>query len=248
MFTGLTTIPLPVLVGAAIVDSINPCAFGVLVFLLSYLTEKSGSKLKLLLHGLSYIFAVFVTYLTAGFVLMPILGSLGRFSVIAYGVLGIIVIFFGLLEIKDFFFYGKGLSLQMLPGSSQRIKMYVNKISDSLWSAFTLGVFVALVELPCTGAVYLAILSIMAFHGASIANIELLLLYNIIFIAPLVLILVSFVYGIKSETVEAWRKAHKAVMRLMIGLILVALGVWMLMSSLPGNVFSLPANVTQVRK
>ena len=92
--------------------------------------------------------------------------------------------------------------------------------------------FVALVELPCTGAVYLAILSIMALSGITTLNIELLLLYNIIFVLPLVVILISFVYGMKSERIEAWRKAHRAVMRLIIGAVLVALGVWMLQTAL----------------
>lgn len=224
--------PLPIFIGAAIVDSINPCAFGVLIFLLSYLTEKAGSKAKLLLHGLTYIFAVFLTYLLAGILLLPLIGSLGRTSVIIYAVLGVIVIISGLVEIKDFFWYGKGPSLTLLPGSSQRLKHYVSKISDSIFSAFWLGVFVALVELPCTGAVYLAILSIMALSGITTLNIELLLLYNIIFVLPLVVILISFVYGMKSERIEAWRKAHRAVMRLIIGAVLVALGVWMLQTAL----------------
>ena len=53
--------PIPILIGAAVIDSINPCAFGVLIFLLAYLVKTSKSKNKLLIHGLVYIFAVALT-------------------------------------------------------------------------------------------------------------------------------------------------------------------------------------------
>lgn len=223
--------PIPILIGAAIIDSINPCAFGVLIFLLAYLVKTSAKKAKLLLHGLSYIFAVFLTYLLAGLLLMPIIGNLGRASVITYGAIGIVIIIFGLWEIKDFFWYGKGPSLALLPGASKRIKMYVGKISGSLYSAFFLGVFVALVELPCTGAVYLAILSLMSLGGVSALSITWLVIYNIIFVAPLVVILIALYRGVKAEALEEWRKKHRALMRLLIGLLLLGLGAWMLQTA-----------------
>jgi len=225
--------PIPVLIGAAVVDSINPCAFGVLIFLLAYLTKTAGNnKTKLLVHGLAYIVAVFLTYLIAGLILMPIIGSLGRISTTLYGVIGSIVILFGLLELKDFFWYGKGPSLQLLPGASKRIKMYVNKISGSLFSAFSLGVFVALVELPCTGAVYLAILSIMALSGTNAATIGWLITYNVIFVLPLIVILLAFYKGMTAEQLEAWRTKNRHYMRLAIGLLLLFLGGWMIQTAL----------------
>lgn len=234
-------VPLPIFVGAAAIDSINPCAFGVLIFLLSYLIEKSkdlgtAAKSKLIMHGSIYILAIFVTYLSAGLILLPIIGSLGQFSVWMYGILGTIVILSGLAEIKDYFWYGKGFSLQLLPGTSQRIKMYASKISDNPFSAFIMGCFVALVELPCTGAVYLAILSMMSLGGLSAINITMLLFYNVIFVAPLVFILAAFVFGVSSNTLESWRQAHKAGMRLVIGLLLLGLGLWMLLSALPFSI------------
>ena len=91
------------LIGAALVDSINPCAFGVLIFLLAYLSETVKSAKKILVHGLLYIGAVFVTYLIAGLILLPIIRKLGAFSVVSYYVLAGIIFIAGLLEIKDFF-------------------------------------------------------------------------------------------------------------------------------------------------
>lgn len=224
--------PLPILIGAAVIDSINPCAFGVLIFLLAYLVKTVKDKTKVWIHGLVYILAVFITYFSAGLILLPLIGTLGQFSVTFYRIIGIIVVLFGLLELKDFFWYGKGPSLALLPGASQRIKMYVNTISDSVYSAFFLGVFVALVELPCTGAVYLAILSMMTLYGVSATNIFWLFMYNVIFILPLVVILFAFQRGLTAEKMEAWRKKHRKLMRLAIGGLLLFLGGWMIVTTI----------------
>jgi len=223
-----SVVPLPILIGAAVVDSINPCAIGVLIFLLAYLTKSAKKRHKMLLHGLAYILAVFLTYLLAGLLLLPLIGSLGQLSTTAYIVLGILVMLAGLLEIKDYFWYGKGPSLALIPGASQRIKFYASHISDSFVSAFTLGIFVALVELPCTGAVYLAVLSMMSLSGTSFGNISWLIIYNLIFVTPLIIILLFFVQGVSASAIEAWRKKHRKLMRLIIGVMLLLLGGWML--------------------
>lgn len=219
---------LPILIGAAIVDSINPCAFGVLIFLLAYLTKTFRNPKKLLLHGLSYIFAVFVTYLAAGILLLPVISGLGNISLTVYALVGALVIAAGLLEVKDFFWYGKGPTLALIPGTAERVKIYSKKISNSLVGAFGLGIFVALVELPCTGAVYLAILSLLSLAGISASSLLLLALYNLIFVAPLVLILFLVYRGAESEEIELWRQKHKRLMRAIIGATLIALGSWMI--------------------
>ena len=224
--------PIPILIGAAVIDSINPCAFGVLIFLLAYLLKTSKNKSKILIHGLFYISAVFITYLLAGLILLPIIGSLGNLSLFFYAGIGIIVIIFGLLEIKDFFWYGKGPSLTLIPGASERIKMYAGHISGNIYSAFLLGVFVALVELPCTGAVYLAILSIMSLSGVNAANLGWLVIYNIIFVLPLIVILFAFYKGLSADRLEQWRKKHRKIMRLSIGGMLIFLGIWMIYTAL----------------
>ncbi len=224
--------PIPIIIGAAVIDSINPCAFGVLIFLLAYLSKTAQKKGKLLLHGLTYILAVFLTYLIAGLLLLPVIGSLGNFSVTFYAVIGAIVILAGLFELKDLIWYGKGPSLTLLPGASTRIKIYANRISGSIFSAFSLGVFVALVELPCTGAVYLAILSLMSLAGISGATVFWLIAYNIIFVLPLIVILFAFYRGVSGERLEEIRKKHRKLMRGAIGTLLLFLGAWMIQTAL----------------
>ncbi|MEK6948089.1 MAG: GAP family protein [Nanoarchaeota archaeon] len=228
----MTDINLPIIVGASLIDGINPCAFGVLIFLLAYLAKTSKKKSKMLVNGLVYIFAVFLTYLFAGLLLLPIIQSLGSFSVYSYIVLAIIVIIAGLLEIKDYFWYGKGFSLSIFPSEAERIKKYVKSVSGNPLTAFALGVFVALVELPCTGAVYLAVLALMSFTGVSVSNILFLIIYNIIFVLPLVIILLLVYRQSSTIKFEKWRQKHKGLMRLITGFVLLALGLWMIFTIL----------------
>lgn len=224
----MAEINLPLIIGAALVDSINPCAFGVLIFLLAYLAKNVKTKAKMLTNGLVYILAVFFTYLVAGLILLPILRQLGAITSNVYIGLAVLIIFAGLIEIKDFFWYGKWFSLGIIPSQAQRIKMYVKKISDKTTTAFGLGVFVALVELPCTGAVYVAVLTLMSLAGLSLKYFNFLIIYNLIFVLPLVLILVAFIKGISTETFNRWQQKYKKWMRLSLGLVLVSLGAWML--------------------
>ena len=224
-----SSLSLPILVGAAVVDSINPCAFGVLIFLLAYLAKKFGATKKILIHGLVYIAAVFLTYLVAGLILLPFLRQLGNIATTAYIAIGALIIFLGLLEIKDFFWYGRGPSLTIFPSAAKRIEFYTKKVTDRLTTSFFLGVFVALVELPCTGAVYLAVLSLVALSGLNIGNFTLLVIYNLIFILPLIVILLLVYKGGKTERLEKWRQKYRGLMRLFTGLVLVALGLWMIL-------------------
>ena len=92
---------------------------------------------------------------------------------------------------------------------------------------FGMGVFVALVELPCTGAVYLAVLALMSFSGLTLTNFSLLVLYNLIFIAPLIVILYLFYQGTESKVIHRWMKRIKPYMRLLTGLLLLGLAAWM---------------------
>jgi cytochrome c biogenesis protein CcdA len=223
-----------IVLGAAAIDSINPCAIGVLILMVSVVLGQGGSPARLLKVGGAYIFAIFATYLIAGlgliyfFSTIPIV--LAQYLSIAVGAL---VIFAGILEVKDFFWYGKGYSLQ-IP------KKYADKIHDwsttnkSIWGVMGLGAFVAAVELPCTGAPYLAILTILRIDF-TIWAFALLVLYNIIFVAPLIIILCLVATGTKISAVSKWKEDSKGNMRLAMGLMFVALG-WILILIANGTI------------
>ena len=122
---GLT---LPIVITAAVVDSINPCVFGVLIFLIAFMTKVFKNPRNMLLGGMIYTAVVYLTYLLIGIGFLKITVSF-NISMAVYWIAGIVAILAGLIEIKDYFWYGKGFSLQMIPGAAKRIKMYTSKIA-----------------------------------------------------------------------------------------------------------------------
>jgi cytochrome c biogenesis protein CcdA len=97
-----------------------------------------------------------------------------------------------------------------------------------------LGAFIAGVELPCTGAPYLAIITMLSLNFDLYAFI-LLVIYNIIFVSPLVVILLMVAFGTKVSTVKSWKQANKSYMRFAIGFMLIALG-WLLILIANGTI------------
>lgn len=229
---------LGLVIGSAAIDSINPCAIGVLILMVSVILGggkgQGDSTRRLLALGGAYIFAIFLTYLVAG------LGLVYFFSEIPIVIaeylslfVGALVIFAGVLEIKDYFWYGKGFSLQIPAYFSKKIHEY-STTKTSIWGVMFLGAFVAAVELPCTGAPYLAIITILRIDFDFWA-LMLMLLYNIIFVAPLIVILFMVAGGTKISAVSKWKEESKGTMRLFMGLLLASLG-WILILIANGTI------------
>ena len=94
-------------------------------------------------------------------------------------------------------------------------------------TAFALGVGVGLVELPCTGAIYLGVLGMLA-GGALADAVPLLVLYNIFFVLPLVLIVGAVAFGLTPSAVDAWRVDRRRLVLAVSGLVMVVLGLALL--------------------
>jgi len=220
-----TELTIPIIVSAALVDSVNPCAFAVLIFLLTYLISL-GARSRILLVGLGYIAVVFITYFLAGLGLFAAVETIG-ISMILYRVAAIIAIIAGLINVKDYFFYGKGFSLEIPKSKKPLLEKYIHRAS--LPAALVLGFLVSLFELPCTGGVYLAILSMLANQMTRMSAIPYLFLYNLIFVIPLFVILGLVYRGGSAEKMEKWRKKKRKYMKLITGLFMIGLGIIMLL-------------------
>jgi cytochrome c biogenesis protein CcdA len=229
-------IDLPVLsivVTSALIDSINPCAIGVLILMISVILAGKGTVRRMLLLGGLYIFAIFATYLLAGLGLVYFLSSIPLLvtEYLSIGV-GILVIAAGLLEMKDFFWYGRGFSLQIPAYFAEKIHVMSKRVT--IPGVILLGAFVAGVELPCTGAPYLAIITLLSLNF-NLSAFLLLILYNILFVAPLLVILLLVAAGVEVSSIRQWKEDKKHYMRLAIGLLLVALG-WLLILIANGTI------------
>src|SRR3990170_2831505 len=224
---------LGIVAGTAAIDSINPCAIGVLILMISVVLSGKGTVGRMLLLGGLYIFAIYLTYLSAGLGLVYFLASIPLFVTEYLSIIvGSFIILAGLIEIKDFFWYGRGFSLGIPVVFTKKI----HELSKNLTvpGVMILGAFVAGVELPCTGAPYLAIITILSLNF-NLTAFLLLVLYNIIFVLPLLFILGLVAFGVKLQHVKKWKQDSRGYMRLFIGLLLIALG-WLLILIANGTV------------
>ncbi len=216
----------------ALIDSINPCAIGVLILLISVMIAFK-SKNEMLKVGFFYILSIFVTYLAAGLGILYFFASIPIIiSEYISIVIGTIIVLGGLIEIKDFFWYGEGISLAIPAKRAKQIHEMTKHIT--IPGVMVLGAFVAAVELPCTGGPYLAILLVLS-QNFNTAAALLLILYNIIFVAPLIVILGMVYAGVKIQKIKRWKQGNRHYMRLGTGIILIILG-WLLMLIANGTI------------
>lgn len=224
---------LGLVLGSAAIDSINPCAIGVLILMISVILGGHKSIGRMLFLGGLYILSIFTTYLLAGLGLLYFLGSIPLFVTEYISItVGSIIVLFGLIEIKDFFWYGRGFSLAIPAVFAKKIHHMAGNITVP--GVILTGAFVAGVELPCTGAPYLAIITILSTNFNFLAFL-MLVLYNIVFILPLLAILFLVAAGIKLPVIKQWKQEARGFMRLAIGLLLIGLG-WLLILIANGTI------------
>ena len=221
----MTDLRLPTVIVTALIDSINPCAIGVLVLLISALLVLAEDRKKMLMVGVIYITAVMVTYFLAGLGLLTVIHKLQIGEMVGI-MTGFLVIVLGLVEIKDFFWYGKGFSLAIPASQVDRVKKYAEE--GTVIAAIILGIIVSAVELPCTGGPYLAITTLLAEKFDFLAAVY-LLLYNFIFVLPLIVILILAYFGTSALDIKHWKDKYKKWMRLVTGLFMIGLGILLIM-------------------
>ncbi len=217
-------VPLPSLasvVVAAFIDSLNPCAFATIILLITYSLQTGPSRRMLITCG-AFITGVMVSYMAAGVGLLYVIGIASFRSMLRY-IIGSAAILFSVLEFKEFLYYGKGFSLEQ-PGVLSRI---LGKYSEkmSVGAGLLVGMAVSIVELPCTGGIYIIILYLLSKIGLTLEVFLLLLLYNLIFILPLLAILIIVYFGRSVAEIDAWRIEKRRYMRLLAGVLLLIIGV-----------------------
>lgn len=203
-----------------LIDGINPCMLSVLLFLLSYLLA-IGSKKHAVKVGLVFALGAFITYLLFMVGILNLINLIGFIQKIKI-IVAIISLAVGLIMLKDFFFYGKGLSLEIPKSVKPTLEKLVKR--GTLPSALILAFLSSLVELPCTAGIPLVYITLLAQQNVS--SLPYLILYNAFFIVPLlVIVLITAFAWAKIEKIESWRLNARRYMRLVAGLILIFLAV-----------------------
>jgi cytochrome c biogenesis protein CcdA len=212
--------------GAALVDSINPCAIAVLLLLLTGLLS-TQHKQNILRAGLMFIAGLFVAYYLAGVGLLGAVHLTG-FAPILHKLVAIIAVLVGLANIKDFFWYGGMGFVTEIPRSWRpRIKKLLSGIVTP-WTAFVAGILVTFFELPCTGGPYLFTLGLLGEGFSWLSALGILVYYNLLFVSPLVVILLAIYWGYSTAArTTSWKDENIKILHLIAGLIMLGLGVWL---------------------
>lgn len=229
----LPQITLPTVLFAGLIDGINPCAFTVLLLFITAMlvTLQSGSqtaqevRMRMLGKGSIYIAAIFFTYLALGVGLLKSVDIFTREHLPAR-VGALLAILFGLWMVKDFFLPDWGLRLQA-PGRIGDIARASAKRA-TLPALITGGFLIGLCTVPCSGAVYLGVLSLLAMQPTAALGYGYLLLYNAVFVLPLVVILIAASARPTLSRLAHWNLHHKEWVRLALGSGVVVMGLLIL--------------------
>ena len=226
----LPDITLPTVLVAGVIDGINPCAFTVLLLFITAMlaTVQAGEqnvnalRLRLLGRGGIYIAAIFLTYLALGVGLLQTIGLFTRQHLPAR--LGaLFAILFGLWMLKDFFLPELGWRLQA-PG---RVGALAHEAArKATVPALIVGGFlIGLCTVPCSGAVYLGVLSLLALQPSALLGYGYLVLYNLVFVLPLIVILIAASARPTLNRLAHWNIHHKEWVRLVLGGGVVVMGL-----------------------
>ena len=226
----LSTPDIAGIMGAALADSVNPCAILVLVILLSFISLYHDSRKRLILSAASFITSVFITYVLVGIGIVKALTFLGIAEIVRNGI-GFLAVVVGILNLKDFFAYGSGGFAAEIPQAWRPFLFSLLRKSTTPWAAFAMGSVVTLIELPCTGGPYFFALGILAKWGLTPQFFAYLFLYNLIFISPFFFISVLVYLGkLTVEKASDWQARNSKRLHLIAGVLMLAAGIAVLLT------------------
>ena len=213
---------LPLLIVAAIADSINPCAFSILILTIAFLMSIGKLRSGILKIGGTYILGIFAVYVLIGLGILQALHIFNTPHFMARVGAALLIVLGGINIINEFF---PNFPIKLRIPQATHGKMAVLMEKASLPTAFVLGGLVGLCEFPCTGGPYLMVLGLLHDNATFVSGLGYLILYNLIFVLPLIVILLISSDKTLLGKVQEWKKAETKKMRLWGGIGMVLLGL-----------------------
>ncbi|MDD2598784.1 MAG: HEAT repeat domain-containing protein [Kiritimatiellae bacterium] len=221
-----------------LLDGINPCAFATLIFLISYLQVARRNIRQIAVIGVAFIAAVFLTYFALGLGLRRLIGEL---KLLQYGgmIFNWAVISFAVvlcaLNVRDAIICARGRMDKMvlqLPGVLKKQIHATIQVGAKhrmfVVAAFVTGVIVSLLELACTGAIYVPVLHMLSDPGSRTIAVLYLALYNFMFILPLIIVFALVCKGLTSEHLIKWMRDNVVKVKIMTAVLFAVLAIVLL--------------------
>ncbi len=211
----------------ASMDAFNPCAFFVLLFLLSLLVHAKSRARILSIGGLFVFFSglVYFAFMAAWLNVFVLFGEIKAITIIA----GLSAVMIALLNIKDFFWFGGGPSLSIPAAAKPRLFARMRAIANQrnllamIVGTTLLAVAANTYELLCTAGfpmVYTRILTLNDLPGWQYYLY--LALYNLIYVIPLAVIVSLFAWTLGSRKLT---ERQGRILKLVSGLMMFELGL-----------------------
>jgi cytochrome c-type biogenesis protein len=234
-FGGLTV---PMVLGAGVLDGLNPCAFALLVLFATYTlamvnrVTAAGSPMamarqRLLGAGSLYVGAVWITYLLIGLGLFSVLAWLGQ-DHFATRIAAVLALLMGLWMMKDLLFPRVGPALAA-PAASHGW-MHAAMERGGMAGMLVAGVLVGICTVPCSGAIYLGIVAVLNASGGGATGLALLALYNLAFIMPLVALLGMVSNRRLLGRLGRWNQANSAWVKAALALTVIVMSLGLLIT------------------
>ncbi len=223
-----------------LIDGLNPCAFATIVFFVSYLSLIERRGREIILVGLSFVLAVFVSYLAFGMILRELFaGLIGLMGPILRPVLNTLMaalcLILAILSFADFRKARRGQVQEMTLRLPDRLRKWINKtIRQSMkaevfvLAAFVAGVIVSFIELACTGQVYVPIIQGLSNPAYRLQSTIGLIVYCIAFVIPLIIVFIVSYMGTSSRQLGLLLQRYTATVKLVTTLLFLGIGIWLI--------------------
>ena len=227
---------------AGLIDGINPCAFATLIFFVSYLTLSGRSGKEVLFVGGGFTLGVFLAYLAVGLGLYQVLELLGStldiLSKVVYILTGVFCLVLAVISFMDYRKAKQGEVSDMMLKLPEPLRKRINatirqgrKVRNYAFGAFVAGILISFLELACTGQVYLpTIIFVSSIPEMRLRAFLFLLLYNLLFILPLVIIFILVYFGTTSTDLTRFLQKNTAKVKFGMGVVFILLGGWLIFS------------------
>lgn len=232
-----------VVIAAGLADGIfNPCAFTVIIFFVSYLAHVGRGRREIATAGIVFSAAVFLTYFALGLGLARLLhiGESNSMALarIVLAVIAVLVLVAAFLSLRDGLRCLRGETVNLSLGLPEKFRSSIRRHITSrarmgltIGTTAVVGVIVAMIELPCTGLVYLPVIALIQFSLArpecGSGPIGWLLVYNVFFIAPLLVTFVCVYLGTTSEQLTSFFRRRLAAFKFTMAVVFAALAAFL---------------------
>lgn len=213
---------LPLVLVSALLDSVHPCSFSILLITIAFLFGMQMTRKKILQIGGTYIAGIFAAYLLIG---LGILKVLHLFNTPHFmGKLGAtLLIVFGVINILNEFFPKFPLKLKIPTVSNSAMARLMERASFP--AAFGLGLLVGICQFPCMGGPYLMVIGLLRDQVTYLRGFGYLTLYNLILIVPLVAVLWITADKKIVDKVQEWKKTNMKGFKFWAGLLMIIIGI-----------------------